>query len=64
MLNEYRDVLTVKELAEALGIGVTSAYRLVNDGVIGCRRVGRKILIPKICVADYLHSARYGVQRR
>jgi len=64
MLNGYRDVLTVNELAEILGIGKTSAYRLVNDGIIGCRRVGKKILIPKACVIDYLNSARYCVQRR
>lgn len=64
MLNGYRDVLTVSELAEALGIGKTSAYRLINDGTIGCRRVGRKILIPKVCVTDYLNSARYSVQKR
>lgn len=61
MLNKYRDVLTVKELAEALGIGMTSAYRLINEGVIGSTRVGKKILVPKVCVADYLNSARYVV---
>lgn len=64
MLNGYRDVLSVSELAEILGISKTSAYRLVNDGTIGCRRVGKKILIPKVCVTDYLNSARYCVQRR
>ena len=64
MLNRFSDVLTVAELAQALGIGTTSAYRLVNAGVIGSCRVGKKILIPKVCVIDYLNAARFGVPRR
>lgn len=64
MFKEYPDVLTVEQMAHALGIGINSAYRLVKDRKIGCVRVGKKILIPKMCVADYLTSARYTVIRR
>lgn len=64
MFKEYPDVLTVEQMAHALGIGLNSAYRLVKERQIGCVRVGKKILIPKVCVADYLASARYTVTRR
>lgn len=64
MFKEYPDVLTVEQMAHALGIGINSAYRLVKERKIGCVRVGKKILIPKVCVVDYLTSARYTVIRR
>lgn len=63
MLNEYRDVLTPDELAKALGISQKSAYQLLHDGTIGFKRIGKKYLVPKVCVLDYLNSARYTVKR-
>lgn len=57
MFKEYPDILTVHQLAEALRISINSAYRLVNQRVIGCKRVGRKILVPKQCLIDYVRSA-------
>ena len=62
MLNEFSDVLTVSELSQALGVGKNTAYKLVKMNVIGHKKVGRKIIIPKICVKDYLESARYSVK--
>lgn len=59
MFENYPDIMTVKQLASALGIGLNSAYELVNNNVIGSRKVGRKILIPKACVIDFAESARY-----
>lgn len=64
MFKEYPDVLTVEQMAHALGIGINSAYRLVKERKIGCVRIGKKILIPKMCVTDYLTPARYTVIRR
>jgi excisionase family DNA binding protein len=61
MFNKYPDVLTVKQVAEALGIGENKAYELVNDRVIGNKRVGRRILVPKCCLIDYTQSALYNV---
>ena len=61
MLGNYKDVMNVKELANALGIGRNKAYELINENIIGSKRVGRRILIPKICVLDYLRSARYAI---
>lgn len=61
MLKDYPDVLTVKQVAQVLGICENSAYQLIRDKAIGSRRVGRKIIVPKSCVHDYLNSARYSV---
>lgn len=61
MLNSYPDVLTPKQVAEILGISKNSAYRLIRDKTIGSLKAGRKIIVPKMCVIDYLASARYTV---
>ena len=64
MLNNYPDVLNIKQAADALGVSTASIYQLVNNRIIGSRRVGRKILIPKVCLIDYLNSARYIVSQQ
>lgn len=64
MLRDYPDVLTVEQLAQILGIGQNAAYQLVRSGAIGHKRIGKNIRIPKVCVVDYLNSARYTVARR
>ncbi len=61
MFNEYPDIMTVEQVAAALHIGKNSAYNLINSRAIGCKRVGRKIIVPKSCVIDYVQSARYTV---
>ena len=61
MLNKYPDVLTVEELMEILHIGRNKAYELLDKHVIGHKRIGRKFLIPKFCVIDYLSSSAYNV---
>ena len=58
MFKEYPDILTVRQLAEALHISVNSAYKLIHQHAIGYKRVGRKILVPKQCLIDYVRSAR------
>lgn len=61
MFKDYPDVLTVQQTARALGICENSVYRLIRERQLACRRVGRKILVPKVCLIDYLTSARYSV---
>ena len=48
--------LTVRELAKILGIGTNLAYELVKKEEIKSIRVGRKILIPKIAVSNWLEG--------
>ncbi len=59
MFTAYPDVLTVNQVAEALGIGKNKAYELINNKVISSRRIGRRILIPKVCLIDFIESIRY-----
>ena len=54
MFNLYNDVLTVKELCEALKIGRNSAYALIRSGKIKSIRIGRNIKIPKKYLIDYI----------
>lgn len=64
MLNNYPDVLTVKQLAEILNIGHNAAYQLIKRREIGAKYIGRVIRIPKASVIMYLNSARYMVGNR
>ena len=59
MFKEYPDVMSVQQAAEALGICTASMYQLLREKTIGSRKVGRKILVPKVCLIDYINSARY-----
>lgn len=58
MLEKYPEIMTVDQLAEALHICKNNAYLLLNTNEVGFKRVGRRIIIPKICVIDYLRSAQ------
>lgn len=44
---ELPDVMTVEQMAKALHIGRTLAYRLVQSGQVRCLRLGTAIRIPK-----------------
>lgn len=54
IFKNYPDVVTVQQLMEMLQIGQVLAYRLVKDGVIKAKKVGREYKIPKSLVIDYL----------
>lgn len=47
MKNSNRKVYTVEEVAEQLGIGRTSAYRLAKQQVFPVIILGRRIVIPR-----------------
>ena len=48
--------LTVRELSELLGIGLTTAYDLIKKNQFHTIKVGRKILIPKVTVNKWLEG--------
>lgn len=56
MFTAYKDVVTVKQLAEMLGIGVTLAYRLVQQKTIKSIKIGRQYKISKSNVIAYLNN--------
>ena len=54
MLEQYKDVLTIKDLKEILPIGTNNIYKLINTNTIKHIRVGNRILIPKVNLINYL----------
>lgn len=57
MLENYKDVLTPRELKEILRIGFNSIYKLLKKGDIKSLKIGNKIIIPKTAVLEYLQTA-------
>lgn len=62
MFKEYPDILTVRQAAEALGVGVKLVYALVNHEKLGALRMGRTIKVPKFCLEEYIKTARNNVK--
>lgn len=54
MLEQYEDVLTVRELQEILNIGRNSAYALMQSGAIPSFQIGKKWRVPKDAILHYL----------
>lgn len=62
MFNNYPDILTPEQAAQALCISKNSVYRLINESLLGCKRIGRKIIIPKCSLVAYVRSALHTVK--
>lgn len=58
MFEEYKDVLTVKEVCAALSIGRNKIYELLKNGTLKSIRIGKKYIIPKIYLVDYINCYR------
>jgi excisionase family DNA binding protein len=48
------DVLSIAEVALRLGIGRNGAYAAVQRGEIPFRRVGRRIIVPRVAFERWL----------
>ena len=55
MLNNTKDILTIKDLQKLLHIGRNTALRLVQDGEIEGFKVGRQWRVTRECVIRYMH---------
>ena len=59
MFEEYADILSPGEAAEALRIGENALYELLNSGKLKAYKKGRNWLIPRDAVRQYvLEQAR------
>ena len=58
MLENYKDVLSIKDLYEILPLGKNKVYNMVNDGTIPSIRVGGRIIIPKVNVINFLSCTK------
>ena len=54
MFTEYNDVVTVEEVMEMLHLGRVTVYNLLKTDKIHTLRVGKKYVIPKKSVIDFL----------
>lgn len=51
----YPDVVNVEQLGEMLGgVSAKTVYRLLKSGEIKSKYVGKRYIIPKLCVIDYI----------
>ena len=50
------DILSVFDASKVLKLGRTTLYRLINSGEIRCVKVGRKIIIPRIYLQEFLEN--------
>ncbi len=63
MFREYPDILTIPQVAEAMGIGLKAAYALVNDNKLGAIRIGKNIKVPKRMLEEYvIATARMNIK--
>lgn len=58
MFSNYPDVVTISQLREMLGVGITKAYTLVNDNIIPAKKIGREYKIPKVMIINYLTNIK------
>ena len=61
MFYDYSDVISVDDLQTMLRIGRNAAYGLLQNGAIATIRVGKKYIIPKASVIEFL-SLNKGAQ--
>ena len=59
MQQEDKLVYSVIEMAALLGIGRSKAYELVRSGTIPSLKLGRRIVIPKLALSQFLAECAY-----
>ena len=64
MLNNTKDILTLKELQELLHIGKNTALRLVQSGEIEAFRVGKQWRILKGSLLKYIKNRNIEIYRK
>ncbi len=58
IFSNYPDVVSVDDLMHMLNIGKNKAYELIKDNTIQSVRIGRKIIIPKFSVIEFLRNVK------
>lgn len=53
---EYCDVVSVEEVMKMLRLSRVTVYGLLKSGRIRTIRVGKKYIIPKKCVSEFLEN--------
>ena len=53
-IENYPDVFSIADFANYLGIGKNTAYAEVKNKAVKSFKLGKKILIPKVYVEEYV----------
>ncbi|MGN0470500.1 MAG: helix-turn-helix domain-containing protein [Acutalibacteraceae bacterium] len=56
MFAKYPDVVTIQQLMQMLHIGKNKAYELIHNGTIQTVKIGKKYIIPKVSVIQFLSN--------
>ena len=59
-LQNYGDVLEVKDIQEILKVGKNQAYALVSNGEIKSIKLGKVYKIPKLYLLEFLYGTSVG----
>lgn len=54
MFENYDDILTIEEVAEALKVGTSQVYKLVRSGNLKAFKEGKNWRIPRQSVSEYI----------
>ena len=54
MFKNEPDVLTVPDVVRLLRMGKNTVYKLLKEGTISSIKRGKKIIIPKVCLIEFL----------
>ena len=57
MFKNEPDVLTVPDVVRLLQFGKNTVYALIREGRISSIKQGKKIIVPKVCVVEFLTNA-------
>ena len=57
MFKHEPDVLTVPDVVRLLQFGKNTVYTLIKDGRIASIKQGKKIIVPKVCLVEFLTDA-------
>ncbi len=58
VFSDYPDVVDINDLTHMLNIGKNKAYELVNSNTIQSIKIGRKHIIPKFRVIEFLQNVK------
>ena len=58
IFKNYPDVVTVEDLQNMLHIGRNTAYGILKDGAIKTIKIGKKYIIPKQSVIEFINVVR------
>lgn len=58
MLDSYSDILTVSDVMKILHIGRNKAYELLRSKEIPNIKIGKKYIIPKNMLIDFLYDRK------